>query len=145
MSLIHWDPFAEIREIQEAVNKLFDDSLSKRKGNKKELGFWEPAIDVIETKDDYRIKAEFPGIPKEDIEISISGDVLTIKGEKKKDEEIKDANYYRRERVYGLYQRQLVLPKDVDTEKIKANYKDGVLELIIPKGEESKPKKIKIE
>lgn len=144
MSLITWDPFNEIKEIQEAVNRLFNDSLSRRKG-KKEIGYWEPAVDVIETKDDYRVIAEFPGIPKENIDISVSGDVLTIKGEKKSEEEIKDATYYRKERVYGLFQKQLVLPKDIEADKIKANYKDGVLEVIIPKGEETKPKKIKIE
>lgn len=145
MSIINWDPFNEIREIQKAVNKLFDDSIFKRKSSKRDLGFWEPVVDIVETKDSYKVVAEMPGIPKEDIDISVSGDVLTIKGEKKQEKEEKEANFYRRERVYGLYQRQLVLPQDVEPDKIKANYKDGVLEVIIPKGETAKPKKIKVE
>ncbi len=146
MSIITWDPFNELEEIQNSINKIFDDSLFKKgKKNRKELGYWEPAIDIIETKDKYKIKAEFPGIPKDDIEINVSDNVLTIKGEKKQEKEEKDANYYRTERVYGLFQRQLVLPPDVDADKIKANYKNGVLEIEIPKGEKAKPKKINIE
>ncbi len=145
MSIINWDPFNEIREIQNAVNKLFDESLFKRKGTKRELGFWEPVVDIVETKDNYKVRAEMPGIPKDDIEISVSGDVLTIKGEKKQEKEEKDSNFYKRERVYGMFQRQLVLPQDIEADKIKANYKDGVLEVTIPKGEAAKPKKIKVE
>ncbi len=144
MSIINWDPFNELAEIQSSINKIFDDSYVKKGKKSRDVSFWEPAIDIVEKKDKYIIKAEFPGIPKDDIDINVSDNVLTIKGEKKQEVEEKDTNYYRSERVYGLFQRQLVLPPDVNAEKIKANYKNGVLAVEIPKGEKSKPKKIEI-
>ncbi len=144
MSIINWDPFNELAEIQNSINKIFDESVLRKGKKNRDISYWEPAIDIIEKKDKYIIKAEFPGIPKEDIDINVSDNVLTVKGEKKQEKEEKDTNYYRSERVYGLFQRQLVLPPDVDAEKIKANYKNGVLEIEIPKGEKAKPKKISI-
>ncbi|MBN1898491.1 MAG: Hsp20/alpha crystallin family protein [Spirochaetes bacterium] len=143
MAIINWDPFNEMRDIQDAMNRLFDDSMQKR--GKRDLDYWEPAVDIIEIKDGYKILADMPGIKKEDIEISVSGDVLTLRGEKKLEKEEDHKNYYRKERVYGLFQKQMVLPQDAQASKIQANFKDGVLTIIIPKGETSKPKKIKIE
>lgn len=145
MSIINWNPFTELEDIQSDINKLFDDSLfRKRKAKTSELSFWQPVIDVIENKNEFKIRAEIPGIVKEDIKININNDVLTIKGEKKQETEEKEANYHRTERIYGLFQRQLALPQNVDANKISAKFKDGVLEVVIPKGEEAKPKEIKV-
>ncbi len=140
MTLVRWNPFNEIEEL----SNFFNDRFFTEKGEN-ELSFWKPTSDITETKHAYKVKAEMPGIPKDDIAISVKGNVLTIKGEKKKEKKEKDANFHHTERVYGLYQRQLVIPEDVKADKIRAGYKDGVLELYIPKGEEAKPKEIRVE
>ncbi len=145
MSIISWDPFNEIKDIQDSINKLFDDNIIKKRSRSSEEAYWLPVVDIAETKDSYKIEAELPGIPKKDIDISVSGNLLTIKGEKQQEKEDKDKNYYRKERISGIFQRQLVLPQDVQADKIKANYKDGLLEITIPKVEEKKSKKIIVE
>jgi HSP20 family protein len=103
-----------------------------------------PAIDLYEEKDEVVAKAELPGLDKNDIQVSISDHLLTIKGEKKKEEEIKEADYYRSERSYGSFVRNLELPKEVDTGKARASFKNGVLEIRLPKTEEAKKKEIKL-
>jgi len=141
MSIINWNPFNEIEEIQSTLDKYFNDFGFPRTGKKKtEMDLWKPVMDIAEKKDGYTVKTEMPGIPKDKINIDVTNDVLTIKGEKKKETEEKDSKYYRSERTYGLFQRQLVLPKNVVAEKIKAKYKNGVLELFIPKAKEEKEK-----
>lgn len=103
-----------------------------------------PVVDVFEEKDDIVIKAELPGITKDNIEVNLTDHMLTIKGEKKKEEEIKEENYYRAERAYGSFVRTLELPKDVHSDKIKASFKNGILEVRLPKTEEAKTKEIKV-
>jgi len=146
MALTKWDPFEELREIQNAINRVFDDTLLRKPRRRRsgELTLWEPPIDIIETKDGYKITAELPGIDKNDVDISVSGNTLTIKAEKKQEKVEEGENYYLSERAYGLFQRQITIPEGVETDKIKASFKNGVLEITLPKGEEAKPKKIKI-
>ncbi len=146
MALAKWDPFEELREIQNAINRVFDDTLLRKPRRRRsgELTLWEPPIDIIETKDGYKITAELPGIDKNDVDISVSGNTLTIKAEKKQEKVEEGENYYLSERAYGLFQRQIAIPEGVETDKIKASFKNGVLEITLPKGEEAKPKKIKI-
>jgi HSP20 family protein len=103
-----------------------------------------PAVDLFEEKDDIVVKAELPGIEKDNIEVNVSDHHLTIKGEKKKEEEVKQENYYRCERSYGSFLRTLELPADVKADKVKAAFKNGVLEVRLPKTEEAKAKEIKI-
>jgi HSP20 family protein len=103
-----------------------------------------PALDVYEDKDDIVIKAELPGLEKGDIEVNMTDHTLTIKGEKKKEEEVKEENYYRSERSYGSFTRTLQLPTDVQADKVKASFKNGVLEVRLPKTEEAKTKEIKV-
>jgi HSP20 family protein len=103
-----------------------------------------PAVDVFEEKDDVVVKAEIPGMDKDNIEVTLSDSTLTIKGEKKKEEEIKEENYYRSERSYGSFVRTLELPKEVHADKVKAIFKNGVLEVRMPKTEEAKAKEIKV-
>ena len=105
---------------------------------------WSPAVDIYENKDSLVIKAELPGIEQDKIDVSVQGDLLTIKGERKKESEVKEENYYRLERVSGSFQRSFTLPANVDATKISAAYKGGILELKVPKAEEAKPKQIKI-
>jgi HSP20 family protein len=103
-----------------------------------------PVVDVFEEKDDIVVKAELPGIEKDNIEVNVSDHHLTIKGEKKKEEEVKQEDYYRCERSYGAFLRTLELPADVKADKVKAAFKDGVLEVRLPKTEEAKAREIKI-
>jgi HSP20 family protein len=102
-------------------------------------------VDVFEEKDDIVVKAEIPGIDKDNIEVNLSDHILTIKGQKKKEEEVKEENYYRSERSYGSFVRTLELPKEVHADKVKANFKNGVLEVRMPKTEEAKAKEIKVQ
>jgi HSP20 family protein len=103
-----------------------------------------PSLDVFEEKDEIVVKADLPGMNKEEIEVTVTGDVVTIKGEKKKEEEIKEKDYYRRERSYGSFVRSVELPCEVKSDQIKANFKDGVLEVRMPKTEEAKKKSVSI-
>jgi len=105
---------------------------------------WTPSLDVSETKNNIVVKAEAPGIDPKDIDISLTGDVLTIKGEKRQEKEEKDENYHRVERSYGVFARSVRLPLEVQSDKIEASYKNGILKITLPKSEEAKKKEIKI-
>jgi len=103
-----------------------------------------PSLDVYEEKDSVVVKAELPGLKKEDVEVNLAGENLTIKGEKKEDKEVKEDDYYRRERSYGSFLRTIALPCEVKSDEIKASFKDGVLEVRMPKTEEAKKKSISV-
>ncbi len=108
-----------------------------------EMG-WSPAVEVFEKEDKYVVKAELPGVKEEDMDVSVEGETLTIKGEKKSESEVKEDDYYRCERSYGSFYRSIALPATVDAKKIEASFEDGVLEVILPKAAEVKPKKITV-
>lgn len=138
------DPFMDLLDLQSHMNDLFDISLSRWPAvNGKERPSL--ALDIYDGKDHFTVKADIPGMKKEDIEISIQEGVLTIRGEKKEETEKNEKGVLRTERFYGMFERSVALPSVVDEAKVKASYKDGVLELVIPKKEESKPKQIKID
>lgn len=125
----------------DALNRFFDDeTLAKLAAE----NHWSVALDVIEEKDQYILKADLPGIKKEDIKVSLEDNILTVEAERKSEAESQDKKFHRIERTYGRYQRSLNLGANVDASKIKANYKDGVLELTVPKAEEVKPKSIDV-
>jgi HSP20 family protein len=105
---------------------------------------WNPVVDIYENEENIVIKAELPGVDKNDIVVDVKGRVLTLKGERSTDNEVKEDNYYRQERSYGKFERAFALPVEVDPEKIKADYKDGILKIDIPKAEENKPKQVTI-
>jgi HSP20 family protein len=105
---------------------------------------WNPVVDIYDNEDNIVIKAELPGIDKKDIVIDVKDRVLTLKGERSVDNEVKEENFYRRERAFGKFERAFTLPTDVDSEKIKADFKDGLLKIDIPKPEKQKPKEITI-
>ncbi len=142
-----WDPFRDLEELQREMNRLFDASLSRsvKKGQALSEAVWSPAVDIYDNKDNLIIKADLPGLTQKDINVSVEDDVLSIKGEKKKEQEVKEDNFYRIERVYGSFERSFTLPSNVDAANIKATYKDGVLQLTLPKREETKPKQIKVD
>ncbi len=140
-----WDPFKYLADLQEDMNRLFDLSLARLP--REDVGGvaeWLPAVDIVDEKDRVRIKADLPGVNKDDVDIRIEDGVLSIKGERKEEKEEKDKNFYRKECFYGSFERSVALPAEVDANKAEASYKDGVLEIILPKKEESKPKQIKL-
>jgi len=138
-----WDSFANLADIQEEMNRLFGSSL-RRLGRSSFDGAFIPAIDVAEEKDSFLVKADLPGLSKDDVSVTLQDNYLTIKGEKKHETETKEADYYRQERFSGSFSRMIELPSTVDARKIDAQFKDGVLHVRLPKAEEAKPKQIEI-
>lgn len=145
--VVRREPFTGMVDLQDRINDLFNISLGRWFGDSEPetLARWIPAVDLVDSKDSLTVKADIPGMKKEDIDVSIHEGTLVLKGEKKSEEEKKEKGYVRTERFYGSFYRAISLPSSVDETKIKASYKDGVLELILPKKEEAKPKQIKID
>lgn len=140
-------PFADLENLQREMNRLFDFSLSRPGYDDTSLlgGQWGPAIDIYDSKDNLVVKADLPGLSKDEIDVSIQENILTISGEKKRESKVKEEDYFREERFYGSFHRAITLPTEVDRTKVQANFKDGVLELTLPKKEEAKPQQIKID
>ena len=140
-----WRPFREMERMRREMDRLWDSFFEERpRLRMEEAGEWMPSLDLSETDNDIIVKADLPGIDPKDIDISLANDVLTIKGEKKQEREEKDENYHIIERSYGSFTRSLRLPRDVQSDKISASYKNGVLKVVLPKSEEAKAKEIKI-
>ena len=145
MDLIRWEPKRKL------LRSLFDDffDVVETPGRSRRSWFegamWEPAIDLIDQKDKLVAKVELPGVDKKDVKISLTENNLTIQGEIKKEEETKKENYYYRERAYGNYARTISLPTEIDKDKISAKFKNGILEVTMPKKPEVQPKEISIE
>jgi HSP20 family protein len=143
--LTTWRPFREVSRLRREMDRLWDDYFGPgRRGLQPMEAEFAPAMDVKETADQVVVKAEVPGIDAKDINISVTGDVLTIKGEKKSEREEKEENYHVVERSYGSFARSITLPGAVDLDKIEAKYDKGVLTVTCPKKEEVKPKAIEI-
>jgi len=142
-AITRWDPFAEMASLRDTVDRLFEDPRSWRVslGN---AGDFFP-VDVLDTNDDVVVKASLPGVKPEDIDISVTGQVLTLRGEAREEQEEKAQNWYRRERRQGTFVRQLQLPTEVDSARAEALFEDGVLRLTLPKAETVKPKTIKVQ
>jgi HSP20 family protein len=149
MAIVRWEPFRDLVSIQERMNRLFDDAFrgNPRASGEDEWalgGTWAPSVDIFEQEGNIVLKAELPGMDAKDVEIHVENNVLTLRGERKLDDEVKRDSYHRVERSYGAFARSFTLPSVVDTERIKADYKDGVLRVTLPKKEEAKPKQISI-
>ncbi len=143
--LAPWRPFRELDRIRREMDRLWDSFFERRPARVEEVSEWFPSLDVSETDTDYIVKVEVPGIDPKDIDISLMNHLLTIKGEKKQEKEEKDENYHLIERSYGSFTRSIRLPSQVQTDKINATYKNGVLKITLPKTEEAKKKEIKIQ
>lgn len=141
MTLMRWDPFRSMvnvrRELDRYFNEYEDDAPTHTSA-------WRPTVDIFETKDNLVMRAEIPGVEKKDVKINVENDLLTVSGEKKFSDEINKDNYHRIERCYGSFFRSFTLPTRVDRDRIEARYDNGVLEVIMPKKEEAKPKQIDI-
>jgi len=145
MAVVRWDPFRDLGMIQDRMNRLFEDAgRGWRTDEPSATTTWSPAVDIFETEGEIVVKAELPGMDRKDITLNLEKNVLTLKGERRFEKETKDDNYHRIERSYGTFSRAFSIPATVDEKKIRADYKDGVLKIVLPKKEQSKPKQIRI-
>jgi HSP20 family protein len=146
MAVVKWDPFRDLVSIQDRMNRLFEQTLSRSRGEEGVTATtWTPAVDIYETADTIVMKAELPGVTREDIHIQIDGSTLTLKGERRFARDVQEESYLRIERAYGSFHRSFALPATVQQENVRAVLKDGVLELTLPKAEDSKPKRIAVD
>jgi HSP20 family protein len=146
MSIIRWDPFRDFISLRDEIDSLFDRFFTRERFISPLERSWTPSVDIYETKKEVVVRAELPGLSAKDVDITLTENTLTIKGEKKVSDEVKGENYYRVESAYGAFQRTIPLPVPVRNEKVKASFKDGVLEIRLPKVEEkAKGIKIKVE
>lgn len=137
-------PFNQLSRIRSEINRIFEDPFSALSPNTSFFEGWQPTLDVYEDKDKLTVKAELPGLKKEDISVSLDQNTLTISGERKHEEEHKERDTYRSERYFGRFQRSVTLSHEVDAGKVQANYKDGVLTIMLPKSDKAKAKHIDI-
>jgi HSP20 family protein len=147
MTIVRWDPFRDLMNLQDEVNRLFRRSFFREvePGTRAESSAtWAPALDMYESDSALTVEAELPGLEAKDIEISLEDDILHIKGERKFTDEVKEENYHRIERAYGYFERNVPLPRKVDKDKVAATVTDGVLKIEMPKAEETKPRQIPI-
>jgi HSP20 family protein len=146
MPLMRWNPTRDLLSICDDMNRLFNEFFSRTEGQEGTWlsGAWIPLVDIHETDDALILKAELPGFSKDDVNVEIKDNGLTLKGQRQEEKEVKEEQYHRRERAYGSFQRTFMLPATVDSERVTATYKDGVLELRLPKRETAKPKRIAI-
>ncbi len=137
------DPFDLVTDLQDDMNRLFTSSL--RRGSTASVGEIIPSLEVKEDENQFQVHLDIPGMDRKDLDISVTGNTLTVKGERKEEENKKGKGYFYSERRYGSFQRSVELPVEVEADKVAANYKDGVLELTLPKSERAKPKQIKVD
>jgi HSP20 family protein len=142
-ALTRWDPFRNLTTLQEQMNRLFETTFPTRP-DESALTSWAPAVDIYETENELVLKADLPDINEKDLDVRVENNMLTIRGERKFEQKVKEENCLRIERSYGAFNRSFSLPNTVNAEAIKAEYKDGVLTVELPKRAESKPKQVKI-
>ncbi|UCH23545.1 MAG: Hsp20/alpha crystallin family protein [Deltaproteobacteria bacterium] len=143
MQIIKWNPMRDMFGLR---NRMFDDFFFPRTIDDEGMlsWSWNPVVDIYDNDDAIVIKAELPGVSKKDITVDVNDRVLTLKGERSANNEVKEDHYYRRESTYGKFERTFTLPADVDPDKIKADYKDGILKIEVPKPEDKKPKQVTV-
>jgi HSP20 family protein len=141
--LTRWDPFRDILSLQDRLNRAFSDPMT-RLASAEAVGNWFPAVDIREEPDAVVLSAELPGMNRDDIEVKVENGTITLRGEKKQEKEVNSDGAYRLERYFGSFARSFVLPTTIDADTIKATYKDGVLEVVLPKADGARPRRITI-
>jgi HSP20 family protein len=145
MALVRWDPFRELEDMSDRLNRVFSRPALRAAGKENlTVADWIPTVDISETDGEYLIKAELPEVKKEDVKVTVEDGVLTIQGERRQEKEEKGKKFHRVERSYGSFVRSFSLPESVDESGVKADYKDGVLSLHLPKSGKVKPKSIDV-
>jgi HSP20 family protein len=145
MSIVRYDPFRDLRSLQDEVNRLFTSNLSRAFGDEGiARGAWNPSVDIYENKDQIVLEAELPGMQREDFDLSIENNVITLRGERRFEKKDESDNYHRVERSYGSFTRAFTLPQTVSAEEATAEYRNGVLRVTLPKREEVKARRIEV-
>jgi HSP20 family protein len=148
MSVVRWDPFRELEDMSERLNRVFGRSALARSESASKDAMtvfdWSPTVDIVETSEEFQIRAELPEVKKEDVKVSVDGGVLRIEGERKQEKEEKGKKFHRIERSYGSFLRTFTLPDNVDESKVQAEFKDGLLNVRLRKAEKAKPKSIEV-
>jgi len=139
-----WPGFGRLSSLRDELDRLFDSPWTELGRTSQLLGGWTPALDIHEDKDNFVVQAELPGMKREEIEVSLHDGSLSISGERKSEKKFQEAEAYRTERFFGKFQRTVTLPAAVAADKVKAQYKDGILTITLPKSEEAKPKQIDV-
>ncbi len=146
MDMVRWEPLRDLLTTQDRFNRLLNDTFSEFLADDGgSARIWAPAVDIYETDDNLVVKADIPGVDPKDVELRVEDSTLYLKGQRKFEREVKEENYHRVERSYGSFARTFALPSSIDADRVKAEYKDGLLTLTLPKREEAKPKTIKID
>lgn len=143
-TLIRWDPFRNSSALQEQFNRLFESNFPSRGSESTAITTWAPAVDIYETENELVVKADLPDIDEKDLDVRVENNMLTIRGERKFEQSVKEDNYLRVERSYGSFSRSFSLPNTVSTDSVRAEYKNGVLTVSLPKRAEAKPKQVKV-
>ncbi len=146
MSIVRYDPFRDLRSLQDEVNRLFSTNLTRAYDGDEGIarGAWNPSVDIYENKDQIVLEAELPGMKREDFDLSIENNVITLRGERRFEKKDESDNYHRVERAYGSFTRSFTLPQTVQAESVTAEYRNGVLRVTMPKREEVKARRIEI-
>ena len=146
MALARWTPYRDMMSVRDEMNRVLNEVFGRGANDESawSSGTWSPPVDIYETDDALVMKAELPGFSKDEISIELKENTLLVRGERKREDEVKEGSYHRMERVYGAFQRSFLLPTTVDQEKVKASYKDGILELRFAKVQAAQPKRIAV-
>lgn len=145
MSIMRFDPFRDLAQMQDRINRIFGDAYTRQQEDLGQRGAWLPAVDIYETPDQtIVIKAEVPGVAREDIDVRVEHNTLTLRGERKHEVEIPNDQFHRVERLYGAFSRTFALPNRVDTDAVTAEVKDGVLTITLPVKAEARPRQVEI-
>jgi len=146
MAIVRFDPLRELSHMQDRINRIFGDAYRRTDEDVLKGGDWTPPVDIFENKDhEIVLRAELPGLKREDIDIRVENNTLTLRGERKQENEVNQENYHRVERSYGNFSRSFSLPATVNTEKVSATFADGVLSITLPTREEAKPRQIQVQ
>jgi len=143
VSVTRWEPYRDMMSLQSSLSRILNDAFTPHSAAEA-VGAWLPPVDIVEETDRLVLRAELPGLRAEDIDIKVENGTLILRGEKKQEKEVNTESAHRLERYYGTFARSFVLPVSIAADAIQARYKDGVLEVVLPKAEEAKPRKIKI-
>jgi HSP20 family protein len=146
MNLVRWDPFRELEDVSTRLNRLFNQPFGRRpmEDEGSLMAEWAPAVDVQETDGEYLIKADLPDVKKEDVHVELQDGMLCLRGERRQEKEEKGKKFHRIERAYGQFERRLALPSEVDSQKVAAEFKNGVLNVHLPKSAHAKPRAIEV-
>jgi HSP20 family protein len=146
MTVTRWDPFRELLTIQDRMNRLFQDGLARHPGQENiEAGQWSPPVDILETRERIVLRADLPGMEQNEIELKVDDNVLVLRGERRFPADVRPEDYHRAERPHGLFVRSFSLPVSIDQSAIRATHKNGVLEVTLPKKQETQAKAIRVE